>query len=292
MARRAAQRAQDETLVDEHEDEGQSSRTGVITEDEHALELSRSVAKRMGWTPREDWKRDPAKWVDAPDFLEQTPRELESLKERLKRTGQAAEAAMAEAQRQAQADAEARVRAAVEAKDPDEALRASRDLARTSGPPPQTVAWMGRNPWFQTDQDAQVLAVAEINRRAAMGASIEDQLEAAEQKVRLRFPEHFDPPSSFGLRRDESAEGGGQREVRLSERAAPVVQSGSRGGNATPKVKGFADIHAGDRALYQKHFAARFENSIRAKDKKLTAEQVQEQARGLYAATYWREKEE
>jgi hypothetical protein len=167
------------------------------------------------------------------------------------------------------------VRAAVEAKDPDEALRASRDLARTSGPPPQTVAWMGRNPWFQTDQDAQVLAVAEINRRAAMGASIEDQLEAAEQKVRLRFPEHFDPPA-----RSERQEDRG--EVRLSERAAPVVQSGSRGGNATPKVKGFADIPSGDRALYQRHFAKRYENTgLKPED-----------AQAKYASAYWANKEE
>ena len=164
MARRAAQRAEDETLVDEHDPEGQSSRTGVITEDEHALELSRSVAKRMGWTPREDWKRDPAKWVDAPDFLEQTPRELESLKERLKRTGQAAEAAMAEAQRQAQADAEARVRAAVEAKDPDEVSKGQPRPCQNLGTASTDRCMDGTNPWFETDQDAQVLAVAEIDR--------------------------------------------------------------------------------------------------------------------------------
>ena len=47
--------------------------------------------------------------------------------------------------------------------------------------------------------------------------------------------------------------------MRLSGRAAPVVQSGSRGGNATPKAKGFADIPSGDRALYQWTFAKWYE---------------------------------
>ncbi len=275
MARRAAQRAETETLVDEGEDEGQSSRSGVISEEDRVLEASRAVAKRMGWTPKEDWKRDPAKWVDAPDFLEQTPRELETLKERLRRTAQAAEAAMADTQRQARADAEARVRAAAEAKDPEEATRAARDLAQNSGPPPQTLAWIARNGWFNTDMDATILATAEVNRQASLGASIEDQLDAAERKVRLRFPEHFDPPAR-GERTEERGE------VRLSERAAPAVQPGSRSGATQPKAKGFGDIPSGDRALYQRHFARRYENSGLKP----------EEAQAKYASAYWANKEE
>src|SRR5690348_13392619 len=110
MARRAAQRVEetpeDEVQtqgLDEQAQQGQS-RTGQITEGE--LELARTLAKRMGWTPKEDWRRDPDKWQDAPDFLERTTSEVETLKERnraleesKKRTAQAAADAIEEANR-------------------------------------------------------------------------------------------------------------------------------------------------------------------------------------------------
>jgi hypothetical protein len=258
----------DQKPLDSQANTVEGYRTGQVPEGE--LELARSVAKRMGWTPREEWKRDPAKWVDAPAFLEQTPRELEALKERNRRTAQAAADAIEDQRRQAVREAQAQIRAAAEASDPDRAEAAARQLAQVAGPPPQTVAWIGRNAWFNEDPDAQLLAVNEIERLARAGASIEDQLAAAETKVRKRFPEHF-----------------GQAEVRPEpevqpepRRAPPAVQGGTRTSEARTREKGFADIPPGDRALYQKHFARRFEESTGSK----------EAAEKKYAASYWRNK--
>src|SRR5258706_3104612 len=152
--------------LDENQEQEQSYRTGQVSEGE--LDLARSVAKRMGWTPKEDWKRDPTKWVDAPDFLEQTPRELESLKERNRRTAQAASDAIEETQRRARAEAEDRVRLA---ETPEERVAAARDFAAASGPHPETLAWMGRNAWFNDDPDARNMAATEINRSAQAGLS-------------------------------------------------------------------------------------------------------------------------
>ncbi len=255
--------------LDEASQEGQSLRTGQV--DEAELAVARSVAKRMGWTSKEDWKRDPAKWVDAPDFLERTPQELDSLKERNRRTAQAAAAAVEDAQRRAREEAEARVRAAAEAQDPEAAAAAARELAKASGPPPQTTAWIGRNSWFNEDPDAQALAVAEINRLAQTGASIEDQLEGAEAKIRKRFPEHFGQAE-----RQEP-----KTESRLSEsrHVPPAVQGGTRGADTRAKERGFADIPPGDRALYAKHFARRFEETMKPED-----------AQKKYAASYWANK--
>ncbi len=280
MARRAAQRIeehqtegenlQDTQALDEAGQQEQSTRTGQVGEDE--LALARSVAKRMGWTPREEWKRDPDKWVDADQFLEQTPQEMESLKERNRRTAQAAADAIEDAQRRARVDAEAAVRAAAEARDPEAAAQAAKQLAKASGPPPQTMAWIGRNPWFNDDPDAQTLAVAEINRLAQSGASIDEQLDGAEAKIKRRFPEYFGQAE----RREE------RTEVRLSEtRQAPAVQSASRGGTTRTKEKGFADIPPGDRALYAKHFSKRFEQMMKPED-----------AQKKYAASYWANKGE
>jgi hypothetical protein len=85
----------------------------------------------MGWTPKEDWKRDPAKWVDAPAFLEQTPRELEALKERNRRTAQAAADAIEDQRRQARSRRKPQIRAAAEAQDPDRPEAAASNSPRS-----------------------------------------------------------------------------------------------------------------------------------------------------------------
>lgn len=254
--------------IDDAADAGQSLRSGPVEDGQAFIE---GVAKRAGWTPKEEWKRDPDKWVDAAGYLEKTPEQVSSLKERLARTAQAAADAIEDQRRQARIEAQAEIRAAAEAKDPEAAAAAAEKLAKVSGPPPQTVAWLSRNPWFDEDADAQVLAIAEVNRVAAQGGTIEDQLKAAEAKVRKRFPEHF---GEVKPDREEVS-------LRESNVKPPAVQSGTRGGNSTPKVKGFNDIPAGDRALYQKHFARRYEQTMKAED-----------AQKKYANAYWANKGE
>src|SRR5580704_3545528 len=100
--------------LDANAEGGQISRTGQVSEGELELEVARKVAKRLGWTPQEEWKRDPAKWRDAPEFLEETPRHIESLRDQNKRMGQAAEAAIEEARRAALEEARAELAAATE----------------------------------------------------------------------------------------------------------------------------------------------------------------------------------
>jgi len=135
------------------------------------------------------------------------------------------------------------------------------------------MAWIGRNPWFNEDPDAQAMAVAEINRLAASKASIEDQLEGAEAKIRKRFPEYFGQAE-----RPEPAE------ARLSEvrPAPPAVQRGTRGGESRPKEKGYADIPPGDKASYIRYFAKNYE-SYGLKP---------EEAQARYAKAYWSNKDE
>lgn len=263
-----------EDALDNAADTVAEYRDGSVSEGDPELELARSVAKRMGWTPKEDWKRDPAKWVDAPQYLENTPRELDTLKERLRRTSQAAADAIEDERRRARIDAQNEIRAAAEAGDAERAARAAQQLEKVAGPPPQTVAWMGKNPWFQDDPDAQAMAVIEINRMAQQGASIEDQLAAAEAKVRRRFPEHFGQAET----REEPRP---QADARRQAPIPPQVQAGTRGTASQPRAKTFADIPPGDRAMFDRHFRKRFEAQLGSKDA----------AESKYAASYWREKE-
>jgi hypothetical protein len=261
-----------ELALDSLSEPEQVTRQGLVSEGE--LDLSRQVARRLGWVPQEEWKRDPSKWTDAPEFLDNTPAEITSLKERLRRSGQVAEEIAENARREAKAQAEAELREAARTGDEEKAVQAADKVARNSGPHPQTQAWLGRNPWFNEDPEAQAVAVAAITRATKAGESIEAQLQAGEAAVRRRYPEHFGAASPSETR---------QTETRLSDirPAAPAVTGGSRGtGLRTPtKEKGWMDIPQTERSQMQ-----RFVTSAMRKG------QTEAQATSFLATAYWREK--
>ena len=252
------------------------------------LELAQKVAKRAGWVDLEEWTRlgrDPAKHVDAPKYLEDTPRALKNAQERARRAAQAAEAVIEAERAKAREDAQAKVRAAATAQDPDAAAEAARQLAANSGPSQRTQAWMAERSFLRDDPDAFQLAQGVCNRGAAAGLSEAEQLEAADMALRKRFPEHFEferqapqppPPKPNG-------------EARLSDLKppppAPAVQPGTRSGPATQNgsgEKGFKELPASVRADYERHFAKRFANmGLKPED-----------AQKRYAASYWKEQEE
>lgn len=250
--------------LDGVDEDGQSHKSGIVAP-EGELELSRSVARRMGWVPQEEWKRDPSKWVDAPDFLERTPAELAAAKDRLRRTGQAAEAALEEAKRQARSEAERELRQAAKDGDEEKAVEAARKVAENSGPPPQSVAWVNRNSWFNDDPAARAVAVEITKSKAREGLSVEDQLAAAEAEVRRRFPEYF--PGQVQERREE----------RLSERKPPVVAEGSRGAPPVKRDKGWGDIPTGVRSQVGKFIRSYMASGM-----------TEDAARARYAGSYWR----
>lgn len=242
-------------------------RTGPVGEDDFLI----SLARKAKWVPKEEWKRDPDKWTDHRTYLERLPAELETLQERNRRTAQAAADAIEDERRRARAEAQTEIRAAAEAKDPERAEKAAERLAEASGPHPQTVAWMGRNTWFTEDPDARMLAAAEIQRVGATGASVEDQLAAGEAKARKLFPHYFGQAEE----REEP-----KKEVRLSERTPPpALQGGTRGTGSHTKEKGFGEIPAGDRALYDKHFRRKYETYLKP-----------DEAQAKYAKAYWANK--
>jgi hypothetical protein len=248
--------------ADEHLDEQQDAATlsGAIPEGE--LALARSVAKRLGWKPIEEWTRDPDKFVDAPEFLEQTPRILADLKERGERTAQAAAIAIEDARRQRVEEA-TRV---IETSDDPAARKEA--AAKLAGPPPQTVAWMAKNPWFDTDPDAKALAISAVTRAEQNGANIPDALAAGEEAVRKRFPEYFSTGTEQRL-----------SDVRRAAPLAPQVQQGSRApSNQGPKEKGFADIPRSDREAFRTNLLKHF----------MAHGQTQEQSEARYARSYWK----
>jgi len=257
-----AQRAKTEAVVDEPVDDNLETEhlTGEVGEAE--LQIARAVAKRMGWAPKEEWTRDPAKWQDAPQFLENTPKVIDRLKETADRSARAAAEAIEEDRRRAREEAQRVIR---ESDDPEERDKAAKRLADAAGPPPETQAWVARNPWFQTDSRANALAVATANEAAKRGASISDQLKEAEAEVKRRYPEHFGEPARLS-------------EVRA--RPAPQVQGGTRSGTTTQREKGFSDLPSAARDAFERHLLRTFTNRGLSK----------QEAEKRYAMSYWRER--
>lgn len=267
--------------LDEQQEVVQPVKTGKVVEDDAELELSSRVAKRMGWMSKEEWVaagRNPDRHVDPMKYLEDTPKHLENARERMKRLGQVAEEQIAIERREALAQARKEHEAAVRAGDVEAADKAVDKIAKTSGPPPQTVAWMARNSWFNTDPDAQAIAVNAIRRAEQNGATIEDALQAGEAAARRRFPEHFDDVQP--VNRQPEARPEPRREARLSDvrPAPPVLAEGSRGSgaNTRPKEKGWADIPSAGRSQMEQFVKRGMRRGL-----------TETQARNELAARYW-----
>lgn len=266
--------------------------------------FKKDFASKLGWTSKEDWEksgRDSNLWRDEEDFLENSPTYFDRLRKkardqenRMKRNAAAAAAVIEENTRQARADAEREAREAATAGDPDRAAAAVVKAAQ-AGPPPETVAWIARNAWFDEDPEARAVAAAAVERAATQKLSIAEQLEAAEKSVKKRFPEYFeeeagedDLPEFITRQTQRRTEEAPKREVRMSEstKVAAAAQNGPASSarvrdSKINKEKSFKDIPSTDQALYQKYFASRFQS------RGMNVEQAQEK----YAKTYWNNKE-
>lgn len=188
-----------------------------------------AVAAQMGHSPREKWKGDPDKWIDAKTFILNTPKVIKSTKDQLDRSARAAAAAMEGVRSAAIADAKARIAAAAAAGDGETAAAATEDLERASAKPdPAVEAFATRNTWFNTDAIATQVAIAAAQKVADSGGSVAAQLAAGETEVRKRFPEY----------RDDAE----QDDDEPPARVPPAVQGGQRTASAAPRKKGWNDL--------------------------------------------------
>lgn len=275
----AGQVAAPAPALDEIPPSGQSVE---IPAPEGELELARSVAKQMGWVPLEEWTRDPAKHVDAPQFLKDTPNQVlllrqrnAELAERAKRASQAADAILEDERHRARQEALAEARAAAEASDPDKAEAAAKKLAANSGPSAAAQSWVAGREWLKSEPDAWQMALRACDQARAVGLTEAEQLVSADMALRKRFPEYY-PAESAPQREALPPE-----EARLSEiRRPPPVQQGTRTatGPAT-KEKGYPDLPSDIRHTFENSLLRKFTNrGVPA-----------EQARANYAARYWAE---
>ena len=201
-----------------------------------------SLAKSMGWRPKEDFKGDPNLWKPADEYIRaggdiqrgqsRELKELRSTMENIARTNAAIVQSTIAAEREKLVN---RYNQAVEDGDGQKAFQIGNEIhklngnaqqlvnPKPAGPPPEAQEWVSRNQWFTRDPLARDLALNVAERYAQAGHSTEDQLSAAEREVKRQYP-HLFPGSS--------------------KPPAGVQPPGARSGAARKQGSTFADLPA------------------------------------------------
>ena len=218
-----------EELLEQETDELQTDLPTEETEEQEEQEESASgptdedlaKAARLGWVPKDKYRGDPKRWVDADEFIRRGETELPILRERLRKQDDT----IAEMQstfkefkeyhtKTVQAQYQKAVREltakqleAVETADVAAFERVQKEMAdlqkdfetpktpETPAPNPVFVEWQSKNDWYGKDKEASAYAdlIAPGFERVATPGSPEF-FEAIANEVKLRFPQKFSNP--------------------------------------------------------------------------------------------------
>jgi len=230
------------------------------------------LAVEMGWKPHAEYTGTPERWKPAKDYvlaerelarsMKNTIRGLKDQVDRLAVAG----SKQTERALQRQADEiNARFEKAVETGDAVGARKAERDLVKlereaVSETMSAEEGFARDNPWYGKDEDASAYAVSITQREAGKGKSIADQLEAAREGVRKRFPELFDAPPVT--------------------KAPPIVNAPGSRAAGLGRAKGYADL-PGDAKAAAGRYAELFKQKFGTELEKSKAE---------FAKDYWENK--
>ncbi len=166
-----------------------------------------TLASEMGWAPKDQFKGDPEKWRDAPEFIRagkdiqrSLARDLKDVRSTVENMARTSTTLFEQQMRAEREKLEAKFAAAVDDGDHTEAFKISREIdsvratPKPNGPPPEATAFAEKNAWFNSDPLARQVAIDTSDRLAKQGYSVAEQLEHAERAVRKQFPEHFPAP--------------------------------------------------------------------------------------------------
>lgn len=201
-----------------------------------------SLARDMGWRPKEDWKGDDSGWRDAGEFVKHTvdanrtlKRELGEVKDVVKGLSKTNERILERELAKQRKALERQFAEAVDANDPTAARQVSAQIDALDRTPVQQdykARFKADNPWFGVDTEASAYATAMAGVAASEGKDPEAQLAYASEKVRKRFPELFDKPAT--------------------QRNAPSVEGGQRGAPPPKKTYPPAVLTAARQAVERK----------------------------------------
>lgn len=180
------------------------------------VEAVEDKARRLGWRPKEEFRGDETRWIDADTFVKRgeevlpiiqannkaLEKEVANLKKTLKEFSAHHSQVEQRAYKAALRDLEARQAAAVEANDLGEVREITReiaDLGREAAPTnredPALTDWKDENPWFGKDPIMRAAAVAIVDGLIADGVTnLDRQLSAVDKRIREEFPHKFTNP--------------------------------------------------------------------------------------------------
>jgi hypothetical protein len=192
------------------------------------------LAKSMGWKPPTEYA-GTEEFRSAEDYIKhgiagtkRLKNDLKAVKDTADRLARTSATITAKALEEQRRELEDRHDQAVEDGDKEEARRVAKELAKIDDAPDKSdvraavADFTSRNPWYGTHAKATDYAAMISQRLAREGKPVQDQLEAAEEEIRERFPELFEKP----------------------KKAPAVHNSTARVSNHTPKDKGIADLPA------------------------------------------------
>lgn len=230
------------------------------------LGTTEDQARRMGWSPKEEFRGAPEKWTDAETFVKNGMESLPILRERNRTLQRSVEdltksvgefkkmsdTAYERAYSKAKKELEAEVKRAAKAGDEQGAAAASTELADLEADKAKREAvkdqddpvfnnWAAENAWYN-DPDLKVEAEGEAFKLRKRGEKSEGVafLDKVKEKIKERFPEKFANPRRQGNGSVERASPGGDE----------TASRGKKGWDSLP-----ADAKAaGERYVKQKLF--------------------------------------
>jgi protein-tyrosine-phosphatase len=191
---------------------------GTENVQEPQLTPTQEQALSSGWVPKESFKGDPDKWVDAAEFIrrgelfskiDHQNREIKELRRTMEALAQHHQNVSEVEYQRALTTLKAQKKAALEEGDADlviavdEQLDAVKEMRRNAPvvevpkaePSPQEfVAWQAQNPWYESDEDMRDFADAIGFQLHNKGLPPNEVLAKVTEKVRKNFPAKFTNP--------------------------------------------------------------------------------------------------
>ena len=219
------------------------------------------LAASLGWKPKDQWKGDTSGWTDAASFVKSKVSGVKRSQETIDRTVRATKDLLEKQKSTLIKQHEAELKRAREEGDTDAALEAQQAIHEAKSAPDiaaKQAVFIAENPWFESDDDANAIAVAAAERVARKGGSIDEQFEAAKKAVRKAMPELFD--DDLGI-----------PQPKLTPKT-PLVNGGQRSAVSMPRARGWNDVPAAVKAAWP--------------DKQLKSFNL---TRDEFAKSYWQE---
>lgn len=213
--------ADEPNAVPEGDDELILAPEDQLVEDKQADPIA-ELATEMGWAPKDKFKGDPEKWREPADFIRaggdiqrSTAKELKAMRSTVDTIAKTSANLMNQRIEEERAKLTEQYNAAVEDGDSNRSFKIAQDITKLETAPTNEAPAEARDfaeansKWFNKDPLATKRAVEVTEAYHKAGASVAEQLAAAERVIRKEYPEHFVQPKKPAAVNNPSRSGGG-----------------------------------------------------------------------------------